>query len=1095
MPRILRLLALVSIVAAFGPATVNAAPQQQIEPKPANYARLAFYPDRWRRANISFDMQAWEGDKVVLLTKSGELDRGTISAFVGKLDAGWQVYSDLVGAQPRRFKEINNKPTICAIPKSNLSCGYGCGYVGATGIEVSAFYSKDLREFRADSNSFRHYYFYEMGRNFFVFGDRHSLFTTGYAVFMRYVCMDKLKCTDTDRRTRQTIEGCEQIYADSDVAFLDAFTNLGDGEKRNRLRDADGRVIFPSDQPVMYATAMLKLRRDYGGDAWVKRFLNKLGQCKPAKARDQKSARTQIYNWLVCASAAAAKDLTPVFVDRWRMPLSIHQRRLMQSTKWDAEALNVRAIVDSLLKGGARKSATSNSSPQLNIVPTPTSAKSQEGFLQLGPRTRIVCVSDGGAPLLPLANVFASEIEILTGTKPTVVSGVQPTAADINLRYSEQSQAGSEAYQIRSSPTGLQIEARAFAGVAYGTSTVLQMLDPETLQVPSATITDAPSAEYRAVMIDVARNVHSIGVIKDVVRLCRLYKVRYLHLHLTDDQNFTFPFPPVTDNIERNFSYSLDELKNLVTYAESRGVTIIPELDLPGHSTKLKQSGYLTVSKHDADVASPENYDKIGAIVDAMLDVFHTSPYFHIGGDESGAGRQLVPFLAAINRRVRKRGKRLLVWEGFHGSPTDALPATGDNRIIVLAWESSYNAPWDLLRNGYQVINASWKPMYLTGGYGGLIHPGSTGGKRWPRDVIYRWDKNTFMHWEPGRPVFEDRGPNDENRDDGKWNASWIGKQDQILGGQLLYWEQQEGSVIRFLRERVPVMSERLWNPEAKLPLADFKTRADSASKRVLPILQPIEIRPVADDQAQPVVSLYQPYEGDETKVTLRNRTKLAGRIRYSEGGWSGSLNSPNFRPAADPNNAYVAPITIRGPGSIRAELVREDDTPVDGQTWQYFNNWPNRVEVTEYNIGRRTPRQVPDLAAMPESMIVRRYPMPYLRGLMQNVDVRGQLTVTDLVAPATGEHTLELRTQSGHATLYFDINQDGRFERNEVLIKDSPNDESGQFAKVTLNKGLRYRIRIDHATGIPRPVLLLFITRPDTGQRSEISQYLKLPG
>ena len=110
-----------------------------------------------------------------------------------------------------------------------------------------------------------------------------------------------------------------------------------------------------------------------------------------------------------------------------------------------------------------------------------------------------------------------------------------------------------------------------------------------------------------------------------------------------------------------------------------------------------------------------------------------------------------------------------------------------------------------------------------------------------------------------------------------------------------MYWEQQEGSVIRFLKDRAPVMAERLWNPKAKLPFADFQARADPVSERILPILQPIEISPVAADQTQPVVGLYQPYEGEETQVTLRNRTKVRGRIRYSEGGWSGSLNSPNF--------------------------------------------------------------------------------------------------------------------------------------------------------------------------------------------------------
>jgi hypothetical protein len=68
-----------------------------------------------------------------------------------------------------------------------------------------------------------HYVFYEMGRNFYTFGDRHSCFITGFAVFMRYVCMDALKCEDTDARTRQVIEGIEPLLSASGLSFLDLF--------------------------------------------------------------------------------------------------------------------------------------------------------------------------------------------------------------------------------------------------------------------------------------------------------------------------------------------------------------------------------------------------------------------------------------------------------------------------------------------------------------------------------------------------------------------------------------------------------------------------------------------------------------------------------------------------------------------------------------------------------------------------------------------------------------------------------------------------------------------------------------------------------
>lgn len=324
--------------------------QELLEPFEVDCAKIAFYPDRWKSADVDFKMLAWEGKNIVFLTKKGDYDTEKMTQFVAQLDRGWDLYRELLGATPRQFKNVKGKPTICAIPKSNLSCGYGCGYVGFSGIEATAFYSLDWPEFQRKPESFKHYYFYEMGRNYFLFGERHSLFTTGYAVFMRYVCMDELGRVDNDKRTRETIENCEQLYADSSVGFFDAFTNFGAGEKRNRLKDKKGRTVSPSDQPVMYATAMLKLRNDYGGKEFVRRFYHLLSECKPYKATNLESAKPQCFNWLVCASAAAKKDLSNIFADRWRMPLTASQRKILSDTKWDTEDFEPDSVVEKLIE-------------------------------------------------------------------------------------------------------------------------------------------------------------------------------------------------------------------------------------------------------------------------------------------------------------------------------------------------------------------------------------------------------------------------------------------------------------------------------------------------------------------------------------------------------------------------------------------------------------------------------------------------------------------------------------------------------------------------------------------------------------------------
>lgn len=247
---------------AAEPDSPPAPPAAASPGEPIDYAPLAFFPDRWAAQQRETALVPWEGRRIVFLTTTADLDPQVMGVVLDRLDRGWAHYASLVGQAPQRLKELNGKPTIAAVPDASLTCGVGCGYVGATGIEAAKFYRADYEIVSQDPRAFPHYFFYEMGRNYYVFGDRHSEFTTGFAVFMRYVCMDAVQCRDPDPRTRRQIEAAEALYAASDLGFLKAFTTgAGLGEKAPRLKGVAG----PSDQPVIYASAMLKLHRPRRG--------------------------------------------------------------------------------------------------------------------------------------------------------------------------------------------------------------------------------------------------------------------------------------------------------------------------------------------------------------------------------------------------------------------------------------------------------------------------------------------------------------------------------------------------------------------------------------------------------------------------------------------------------------------------------------------------------------------------------------------------------------------------------------------------------------------------------------------------------------
>ena len=98
----------------------------------------------------------------------------------------------------------------------------------------------------------------------------------------------------------------------------------------------------------MYATAMMKLHRENGGNAWLKRFFRHLAKCPQVQPTSREKALRQAVNWLVAASLAAGKDLTPVFVGRWRMPLSAADRDVLSKVDWADRGLEPAGLITRL---------------------------------------------------------------------------------------------------------------------------------------------------------------------------------------------------------------------------------------------------------------------------------------------------------------------------------------------------------------------------------------------------------------------------------------------------------------------------------------------------------------------------------------------------------------------------------------------------------------------------------------------------------------------------------------------------------------------------------------------------------------------------
>ncbi|MBS0264697.1 MAG: hypothetical protein JSS02_22370 [Planctomycetes bacterium] len=337
MPRSFAFGLILTAVWHLVPGQLLSAPIQPGEP----VAYRPMRPEIWKQKGTSTQLIPWEGKRVVVLTTTKDLDPAIMQIFVDRLDAGWELYSQLVKYPPSNYNLHNGKVTVAMVPDPSYTCGLGCGSIGATRVEIAGFYGNgDYAHVRKNPKVFQHYYFYEFGRNWHTFGHR-NLWLTGFAVFMRNVCMDTLGCVDEDQKVRDAIERAEDLYSKSSQDYLQTFTSAG--RQGDKVLNAQGRPVPLTDINCMYASVMLKLRRDYGGNEWVAKFYSHIFDCP-----ETSNPKLQAWSWIICASCAAGQDLTPVFVDRWRFPVPDKVRQALAQVDWKAGDISPLKVLLSL---------------------------------------------------------------------------------------------------------------------------------------------------------------------------------------------------------------------------------------------------------------------------------------------------------------------------------------------------------------------------------------------------------------------------------------------------------------------------------------------------------------------------------------------------------------------------------------------------------------------------------------------------------------------------------------------------------------------------------------------------------------------------
>ena len=311
------------------------------------------------------------------------------------------------------------------------------------------------------------------------------------------------------------------------------------------------------------------------------------------------------------------------------------------------------------------------------------------------------------------------------------------------LRLRLDASLGETRYRLACGADGIVITAGGPLGALYGAATLRQLIEDGAL--PYCEIEDAPHFSWRGQHFDMCRHFFPVDTVKTIINVLALYKMNRLHLHLSDDQGFRIEserFPKlnsigswrkssavkrgqgeVQDGIKHGGFYTKAEISGLVAYAKARGIEIVPEIDLPGHTNAILAAypelacferetevitryGIRDFSAHILCAGNEKVYEFLFALIDEIAALF-PFPYFHIGGDEATKAewKRCPRCQAKIKELGLKDERALQGW--FLRRLADHVQAIGKRAII---WNDGYTP---LLSP--DVICQHWSPPAVEG--------------------------------------------------------------------------------------------------------------------------------------------------------------------------------------------------------------------------------------------------------------------------------------------------------------------------------------------------------------------------------------------
>ncbi|SHI45749.1 hexosaminidase [Rubritalea squalenifaciens DSM 18772] len=436
-------------------------------------------------------------------------------------------------------------------------------------------------------------------------------------------------------------------------------------------------------------------------------------------------------------------------------------------------SLSMKNRTLSILRGAACSSAalllslTSQltAAEALQLMPYPAKVEHAEGVYQF-PETAVI--SQGATRL---------NLETIAGLKLTPGENPQVLLLKAKDDTFPKSVTSPERHQIQVTPKGVAIRAAEEVGYYRALQTLAQMVATTGGKLPLATVTDYPRFEWRGFMLDESRHFTGKDALKKILDEMAAHKMNRFHWHLTDSQGWRIEikkYPKLTTvgAIGNNTNpkapaefYTQEEIKEIVAYAKARHITIVPEIDMPGHAAAAVRA-YPEFSgggskRHPDFTFNPASKETETFLLDILKEVaqlFPDAKVIHFGGDESHFGWEKWPQLPAVKALMKEKGyKDLHQVEhdfnrrmakhindlGFTVGGWDEISRVGlDKKKTLLFWWR-HNKPAELdyaLKNGYQVVLCPRIPCY----FDFVQHKTHKIGRRWgsafvPLDAVYAY--------------------------------------------------------------------------------------------------------------------------------------------------------------------------------------------------------------------------------------------------------------------------------------------------------------------------------------------------------------------